>query len=59
MKNILITAAAVGAGIAGLILYYQRKNRPANRVLDAANDAYHTMNRAIGRVERPTHHAMG
>lgn len=59
MKSILITATAVGAAIAGLILYYQRKNRPANRVLDAAEDAYHTMNEGIGRVERPAQHAMG
>lgn len=59
MKSILITAAAVGTAIAGLILYYQRKNRPANKVLDAAEDAYHTMNKAIGSVERPMQHAMG
>jgi len=59
MKSILITATAVGAAVAGLILYYQRKSRPENKVLDAGEDAYHTINKAIGGVERPAHHAMG
>jgi hypothetical protein len=59
MKSMLLTATAVGAAIAGLILYYQRKNKPSNRMLGAARDAYSTMNNGIGQLERPAHHAMG
>jgi hypothetical protein len=59
MKSMLIAAAAVGATIAGLALYFQRKNRPSNRVLDSAKDAYQTINSGIGALERPAHHAMG
>lgn len=59
MKNMLIAAVTVGAAIAGLILYVERKNRSSNKVLDAASDTYETMNKGIGRVERPAYHAMG
>lgn len=59
MKSMLIAATAVGATIAGLLLYYQRKNKPSTKVLDAAKDAYHTMNNGLGQLERPAHHAMG
>jgi hypothetical protein len=59
MKSMLLTATAVGAAIAGLILYYQRKNKPSNRMLGAAGDAYSTLNNGIGQLERPAHHAMG
>lgn len=58
MKKMLLVATAVGGGIAGLILYAQKKNR-GNKVVDAAKDAYRTMNDGIGRIERPAHHAMG
>lgn len=59
MKSMLLTATVVGAAITGLILYYQKKNKPANRIEDAAKDAYQTMNEGIGGIERPAHHAMG
>jgi multisubunit Na+/H+ antiporter MnhC subunit len=59
MKSMLLTALVVGAAIAGLALYYQKKNKPQNRMEDAAKDAYQTMNEGIGSVERPMHHAMG
>ncbi|RYZ30345.1 MAG: hypothetical protein EOO10_03160 [Chitinophagaceae bacterium] len=59
MKNMLLTAAALGAAIAGLVLYYQKKNKPQNRIEDAAKDAYQTMNEGIGSIERPMQHAMG
>lgn len=55
----LIAVGVVGTAIAGLILYNERKNRPQNRIADAADDAYKTMNKAIGSVERPMYHAMG
>lgn len=59
MKSMLIAVGVVGTAIAGLILYNERKNRPQNRIADAADDAYKTMNKAIGSVERPMYHAMG
>ena len=55
----LLTVAIVGAAIAGLLLYLENQDRPANRIEDAAEDAYDTMNEAIGSVERPMQHAMG
>ena len=59
MKKMLITASMLGAAIAGLVLYSQRKNKTQNKIADAADDAYQTMNKALGEVERPAHHAMG
>jgi len=59
MKNMLLTATAVGAAIAGLALYYQKKNKPQNQIKDAAKNAYQTMNEGIGSIERPMQHAMG
>lgn len=59
MKNMLFAVALVGGAITGLILYYEKKNKPLNKVTDAAKDAYNTMNEGIGRVERPMQHAMG
>lgn len=59
MKKILIAATAVGAAIAGIILYNRGRNTGSNRVEDAAKDAYDTMNSGIGKVERNTMHSMG
>ncbi|HUC79740.1 MAG TPA: hypothetical protein VMR70_02445 [Flavisolibacter sp.] len=59
MKTMFLTAAIVGAAIAGYILYEQQRRKPNNRIEDAAEDAYDTMNEAIGSVERPMQHAMG
>ena len=59
MKNMLLTATVVGAGIAALALYYQKKSRPRNRIEAAAKDAYQTMNEGIGSLERPMQHSMG
>ncbi|WP_121354277.1 hypothetical protein [Flavisolibacter nicotianae] len=59
MKKMLLTATALGTAIAGLIVYYQRKNKSSNRVLESADDAYKTINEGIGHIERPAHHAMG
>ncbi len=55
----LITACALGAAIAGLVLYYQKKNKPGNRVTDAGKIGYQTMNNGLVKLERPAHHAMG
>ncbi len=59
MKKILIAATAVGAAIAGIILYNRRRNSGTKPVEDAAKDAYNTMNDGIGKVERHTLHSMG
>jgi hypothetical protein len=59
MKKILIAATAVGATIAGLILYNRKRNSAPSRVEDAAKDAYRTMNDGIGKVERTASHSMG
>jgi hypothetical protein len=59
MKKILIAATAVGAAIAGIILYNRKRNTGTNKVEDAAKDAYDTMNRGIGKIERNTMHSMG
>lgn len=59
MKKMLLSATAVGAAIAGLILYYQRKNNNRNSITDAAKNAYQIMNDGLGKIERPAHHAMG
>ena len=56
MKKILVAASVVGATIAGLILYFRKRNKntPPKELKDAAEDAYHTMNATIGHVERNT-----
>ena len=55
----LLTVAIIGVAIAGIILYNEERNKPENRIKDAAEDAYDTMNEALGSVERPMQHAMG
>ena len=60
MKKILIAATAVGAGIAGIILYNKRKtNSGSKQIKNAATDAYNTMNGGLGKIERGTMHTMG
>ena len=59
MKKMLLSATAVGAAIAGLVLYYQRRNKHRNSIAGAAKDAYRIMNDGLGKVERPAQHAMG
>jgi hypothetical protein len=59
MKKILIAATAVGAAIAGIILYSRKRNNGARQIENAAKDAYDTMNDGIGKVERNTMHTMG
>lgn len=51
MKTILITATILGAAIAGIILYGQRRTG-SSPVEDAAKDAYDTMNNGFGKIER-------
>ena len=52
-------ASAVGAAIAGLIIYSRKKNSSSGKIEDAAKDAYQTMNEGIGKVERGAMHSMG
>jgi hypothetical protein len=59
MKKLLVTATAVGAAIAGIILYNRKRNNSGRQVELAAKDAYKTMNNGIGKIERNTMHSMG
>jgi hypothetical protein len=59
MKNMIITATAVGAAIAGIVLYSRRGRRKNLSVKDAAKNAYDTMNKGIGGLERFPTHTMG
>ena len=59
MKTILLAATAVGATIAGIILYNRRRNSGTKQIENAAKDAYNTMNYGLGKVERNGMHAMG
>lgn len=59
MKKILIAATAVGAAIAGIILYNRKKNSGSRQIENAASDAYQTMNKGIGKAEHSMMHSMG
>jgi len=59
MKKILIAATAVGATIAGIILYSRKRNSGARQVENAAKNAYDTMNNGLGKIERSAMHSMG
>jgi hypothetical protein len=59
MKKILIAATAVGATIAGIILYSRKRNSGPRQVEDAAKNAYNVMNDGIGKLERNGVHSMG
>lgn len=60
MKKILLAATAVGATIAGIILYSRKKNNGVKQIENAATDAYKTMNDGLGKIERNTAmHSMG
>ncbi|MGZ3923654.1 MAG: hypothetical protein ACXVBJ_07780 [Flavisolibacter sp.] len=60
MKKILFAATAVGAAIAGIILYNRRRmNSASGQIENAASDAYNTMNNGIGKIERGAMHSMG
>lgn len=61
MKNILIAAAATGAVIAGLILYFQNSNNSegVKRIKRSARNAYDEMNAGIGHVEKGAQRVLG
>jgi len=59
MKKILLAATAVGATIAGIILYSRKRNNGTRQIENAAKDAYHTMNDGLGKIERNTVQSMG
>lgn len=59
MKNMMIAASALGVLIAGIIIARSRNKKPVTAIRDAASDAYNTMNRGIGLMERNPHHVMG
>jgi hypothetical protein len=49
MKNMLIAASALGAAIAGLVLYYGKKNK-GRKALNGVK---------LPELERPAMHTMG
>lgn len=59
MKTILITATAVGAVIAGLILYLQGSDESRRKIKDAVTGGYREVENNMKRVERPMQHSMG
>lgn len=62
MKKILLAAVLTGAAAAFLIMYLGRsynEDKEINDIEDAAEDAYDTMNKHIGKVERATEKALG
>jgi len=59
MKKMLIAATVVGGAVAGMILYFRKKESDSNQIKNAAKDAYNTMNDGIGKAERLGQHAMG
>jgi hypothetical protein len=59
MKKMLIAATVVGAAVAGMILYFRKKESDSNQIKNTAKDAYNTMNDGIGKAERLGQHAMG
>lgn len=61
MKSALLAATAVGAALAGLILYYQKRLTTERKMLATENDDFHSMSNGngIGKMERPAVHAMG
>ena len=55
MKTILAVAAVAGIAGAIAIYFFSEANRTAgDDISDAASDAYDTMNKHIGSVERAT-----
>ena len=59
MKSMLLAVLVVGAAVAALIVYNEEQRKPQNRIKNAAEDAYDTMNEAIGSIERPLTNTMG
>ena len=59
MKNMLVAAITLGVTIAGMILYFGKRNANENKIKNAANDTYNVLNDGLRTVERPGQHAMG
>ena len=61
MKKIIIASIIAGAAITGLLFYLRDtlvEKKTSDQITDAAEDAYQTMNKHIGRVERTFDHAL-
>ena len=60
MKTILAVAAVAGIAGAIAIYFFSEANKTAgDEIADAAGNAYDTMNKHIGSVERATERAFG
>ncbi len=61
MKKLLIASIIAGAAVAGLLFYLRdelSEKKTADDIEDAAEDAYNTMNKHIGKTERMFDHAL-
>ncbi len=61
MKKLLIASLIAGAAVAGLLFYLRdtiSEKKTADDIGDAAEDAYNTMNKHIGKAERTFDHAL-
>jgi len=61
MKTGLLAAITVGAALAGLILYYQKRLKIERNVLANSSDDFHSVGNGNGTMNstRPAQHAMG
>jgi hypothetical protein len=55
MKNMLLASTALGVLVATLIIAFGNRSKSSgNTIKGAAKDAYQTMNKGIGGIERST-----
>lgn len=59
MKSGLLAAVVVGAAVAGLILYYEKRLQVERKVLSEDGDDFHALSDDAEKMARPAHHAMG
>ena len=59
MKTGLLAAITVGAALAGLILYYQKRLKIERNVLANSSDDFHSVGNGTMNSTRPAQHAMG
>jgi len=58
MKKMLITASAVGAAIAGMVLY-ARNRADRSRPLNGSASGRNYLKDGLGKIERNAMHSMG
>ena len=61
MKKLFIASIIAGVAVISLLYYLQEsfgEKKTADQLKDAADDAYNTMNKHIGKAERTFDHAL-